>query len=435
MNKILTGVFLFSVAAYADATLSYDCLPGPIIFFPNGVGGPTPVYCPAFTIPGYTLTSIALKYVADYQSGGASNDVVVTFVPAGPDGVTWTPASQQLNVTGGPSSSSAAVGGANPTAGFSPAAFATQFIVNVSSSVVSGAVADSSIHVSAAYTFSTNPPLSLACPAVTTGSVGTPPFSWALVAAGGDPPYQQFSIATGSLPPALMLNAATGAITGTLTTAGTFTFTAQVRDARQDETASTNPAAPCTITISNTCNASFPIFSPGGSSDVFQIRYAANLDKGDSFVDLTNTGAQGNTSGGNICANVYTFDPAEELISCCACQITPNGLQSLSVLHSLINSPLTPAIPTSVVIKLVASVPNSEALASGMLAWGTTLHATPSTPVSYELTEGPFSQATLSSAELSHITSTCGFIQANGSGFGICAGCAAGGLGSSTSNQ
>jgi hypothetical protein len=41
----------------------------------------------------------------------------------------------------------------------------------------------------------------------------------------------------------------------------------------------------------------------------------------------------------------------------------------------------------------------------------------------------------LSAAELAHITSTCGFIQSNGSGFGICNGCAAGGLGAGASSQ
>ena len=177
----------------------------------------------------------------------------------------------------------------------------------------------------------------------------------------------------------------------------------------------------------------FLAFDPN-QNDYFQIRYAANLDKGDSFVNISNTGA----SGGNICANVYTFDPAEELISCCTCSVTPNGLQSLSVLKSLISNPLTPAIPTSTVIKIVASsgacnastVPASN-LAHGLLAWGTTLHAKPTAPVSFGVTEAPFSKSDLSAAELAHITTTCGFIQSNGSGFGICKGCAAGGLGAS----
>src|SRR5450755_2108904 len=178
------------------------------------------------------------------------------------------------------------------------------------------------------------------------------------------------------------------------------------------------------------------------SNDVFQVRYAANLNIGDSFVDFTNSGATvANNASQNLCINLYTFDPAEELISCCSCSVTPNGLVSLSVMKSLISNPLTPAVPTSVVIKAVAStgVCNASAVtafAHGLLAWGTTLHQNTSTAApSYSVTETAFSQADLTTAELNHITSTCAFIQGDGSGFGICKGCAPGGLGASTSIQ
>jgi hypothetical protein len=182
-------------------------------------------------------------------------------------------------------------------------------------------------------------------------------------------------------------------------------------------------------------------------SDIFQVKYAANLNIGDSFVDITNTGATvvAGTSQ-NICANIYTFDPAEEMISCCSCVVTPNGLQSLSVLKSLISNPLTPAVPTSVVIKILAtadatcSASFGSSAGHGLLAWGTTLHQNTSgiavpPAATYSMTETAFSPATLSGPELEHLYSTCGFIQSNGSGFGICKGCAAGGLGASTSNQ
>ncbi len=173
------------------------------------------------------------------------------------------------------------------------------------------------------------------------------------------------------------------------------------------------------------------------AADVFQVSYAANLNIGDAFVNITNSGA----SGGNLCANLYTFDPAEELISCCTCTVTPNGLQSLSVVKSLISNPLTPAIPVSVVIKVVATSGTCNAaaaanLAPGLLAWGTTLHQNTSTSApSYSVTERAFSPSILSDAELTHITSTCGFIQSDGSGFGICGGCAGAGLGASASVQ
>jgi hypothetical protein len=63
-----------------------------------------------------------------------------------------------------------------------------------------------------------------------------------------------------------------------------------------------------------------------------------------------------------------------------------------------------------------------------MVAWGTTLHALPTTPVTYGVTETQFAQPPLSLSELNRLTSTCGFIQSNGSGFGICRSCRLGGL-------
>jgi hypothetical protein len=191
-------------------------------------------------------------------------------------------------------------------------------------------------------------------------------------------------------------------------------------------------------------------------SDVFQITYAANLNVGDSFINFTNSGAMttstcdsdgtscsdlaGPGTSENLCINLYTFDPQEELIACCTCNVTPNGLVSLSVIKSLISNPLTPAIPTSVVVKAVASTGVCNAsqvgpLAHGLVAWGTTLHQNTSTAAkSYSVTETPFAQAALSASELAHITSFCGFIQADGSNFGICGGCPSNGLGA-TSTQ
>jgi hypothetical protein len=154
-----------------------------------------------------------------------------------------------------------------------------------------------------------------------------------------------------------------------------------------------------------------------------------------TVINISNSGATvANGVSQSLCANVYTFSPDEQLISCCSCNVTPNALVSLSANSDLVSNTLTPAHPTSIVVKIVASTGacNASAVAAvahGLLAWGTTLHAAPTTPVSYHVTETAFSQAVLSAAELAHITSFCGFIQANGSWFGICRSCRLGGLG------
>jgi hypothetical protein len=175
-----------------------------------------------------------------------------------------------------------------------------------------------------------------------------------------------------------------------------------------------------------------------GPSDAFQVRYAANLNVGDSVINISNAGTQ--NSGGaltNICANVYAFSPDEQLISCCSCTVTPNALVSLSAVSDLISNTLTPARPNSIMVKLIATAGTAcnasnvpvASLAAGMVAWGTTIHLAPTTPGVYSVTETPFTQAGLSAGELARLTSFCGFIQANGSGFGICRSCRLGGQG------
>jgi len=183
--------------------------------------------------------------------------------------------------------------------------------------------------------------------------------------------------------------------------------------------------------------AAFGQAIPGAPSDAFLVRYAANLNVGDSVINISNAGTQ-NSSGAltNICANVYAFSPDEQLISCCSCVVTPNALVSLSAVSDLISNTLTPARPNSIVVKLIATsgtscnasnVPAAN-LAAGMVAWGTTLHATP-VAGAYAVTETAFAEKGLSAAELARVTSFCGFIQANGSGYGICRSCRLGGQG------
>jgi hypothetical protein len=178
----------------------------------------------------------------------------------------------------------------------------------------------------------------------------------------------------------------------------------------------------------------------------YQVRYASNLNIGDSVINITNSGARGaglaaGTAAsvtGALCVNVYAFSPDEQMISCCSCPVTPNGLVSLSARQDLTSNTLTPAVPTSIVVKLLASAPvggtcassaaSPGALSSGMVAYGTTVHAGVTAPA---ITETAFTPATLSAGELSRLTQLCTFINANGSGYGLCRSCRLGGLGAS----
>ncbi len=181
----------------------------------------------------------------------------------------------------------------------------------------------------------------------------------------------------------------------------------------------------------NTCADSVTVTGPNPNGG-FQIRYAANLAAGESYVNLTNTGA---SQGASICANVYTFSPDEQLISCCSCLITPNAIVSLGVKADLVSNTLTPAVPGSVVIKVASSLAVSNTCSPanpgtfnvpGLAAWGTSLHAVGS---AYQQSETPFSASTPSLSEYNRITQLCSFINTAGSGYGICKSCRSGALG------
>jgi hypothetical protein len=110
--------------------------------------------------------------------------------------------------------------------------------------------------------------------------------------------------------------------------------------------------------------------NPVAADSPYQIKYASNLTVGDSVINISNSGAAATalnigtsiSGNGTICANVYVFDYREEFLSCCACPVTPNGVQSYSVKSDLLfgifpNSYIPPpgSLPTSVVVKILAT--------------------------------------------------------------------------------
>jgi len=197
--------------------------------------------------------------------------------------------------------------------------------------------------------------------------------------------------------------------------------------------------------------------NPISADSPYQVHYFANTAIGDSYINITNTGANGagNGSGttasvtGSICANFYVFDQAEETVSCCSCAVTPDGLNSLSIQKDLIANPLLSKNATAgIVVKVLATAPvsnsctNSALLAgnpapvNGLAIWGTNLHAnTAAAAGTYALTETAFIPSTLSgysatapTGEYARLQYSCGFAVGQGSGGGTCTSCHVGGL-------
>lgn len=184
----------------------------------------------------------------------------------------------------------------------------------------------------------------------------------------------------------------------------------------------------------------------------FQVRYAGNLDKGESYINIINDGAQGaspngpgiNKTLGQICVNVYAFSPDEQMVSCCSCPITANGVVNIGANRDLVSNTLTGFTPTSVTVKLVAVKAGENGVAtdckysamgalnpvSGMVAFGSTLHPQNVGGVAgWATVETPFIPATLSGAESTRLTTMCTNIYGNGSLYGICGSCQPGALG------
>ena len=405
-------------------------------------------------ITGTPTTVGSFPFVAQVidQSGGTANTATASCgINIGPPGLSLFCAPATTGKVGVPFNSSlSAIGGVTPYAfslssgslppglTLSPATGAitgtptTQgsypFVAQVSDAMGSRTTASCGIAIAP-------PGLSVLCPTVSTGAVGVP-YSSALVAAGGISPYT-FSISSGSLPPGLTLNTTTGAITGTPTSAASFPFTAKVTDSE----------IPAVSAFSSSCGISI-----GSALTTCVTRYAANLAVGESYIDITNTGANGaplqgpgfGAALGNICANVYTFDASEELVSCCSCLITPDQTVNLGVNRDLVSLTVTGVVPTSVTVKICATLTglfgedtncgnsaasvNGDALVGGITAWSTTLHATPKSGV-YATTAAPFTSVTPSVGDLASMSGRCASIIGNASGFGICGSCRAGALG------
>ncbi|MBV9303617.1 MAG: hypothetical protein JOY62_06805 [Acidobacteriaceae bacterium] len=138
------------------------------------------------------------------------------------------------------------------------------------------------------------------------------------------------------------------------------------------------------------------------------------------------------TSGGNLCANIYVWDPSEELVSCCATAITPNELVTTTV-GGLLTNPASARdrTPHSGVIKIISStVPSGGcnaatvgksgggAVTPELLSWMVHIFTVNG---AYEPTEEEFLPGTLSAAEEGLDVNGCAAF-AGLSGAGTCVG-------------
>jgi hypothetical protein len=152
-------------------------------------------------------------------------------------------------------------------------------------------------------------------------------------------------------------------------------------------------------------------------ADTLKVDYFANANSGapDGTQRLTNPG----TSGGNVWAAIYVFDPRQEMSECCACLLTPDGLRTLSINKDLTSNPLTgPPLLSTGLIKIVSSSSSNPAKLAPVAAvrgWGTHIQ-----DATFAETETAAQDATLSLSEEWRLNDGCSAIHLDGSGHGIC---------------
>jgi len=157
-------------------------------------------------------------------------------------------------------------------------------------------------------------------------------------------------------------------------------------------------------------------------ADTLKVEYFANANTAgapDATVRLTNPG----TALGNVCADIFVFDPSQEMTECCSCFLSPDGLRTLSVNTDLTSNPLTGVVLNTGVIKIV-----SAKLSNGQCPLPVLINSTPAVRAwathiqdnTFAITETAAQDATFSLNEDVALVKQCQAIQLDGSGHGIC---------------
>jgi hypothetical protein len=158
------------------------------------------------------------------------------------------------------------------------------------------------------------------------------------------------------------------------------------------------------------------------AADTLKVDYFANANTAgapDGTVRITNPG----TSGGNLCAALYVFDPNQELTECCSCFVSPNGLRTLSVNSDLTANPLTGVTLNTGTIRIISTptvagvcpLPTRVTPTAAVRAWATHIQNS-----NFSITETSSQDATLSANEVSLLQNECFAIQLDGSSKGVC---------------
>ena len=125
-----------------------------------------------------------------------------------------------------------------------------------------------------------------------------------------------------------------------------------------------------------------------GDNSVYFVTYYSNANTSgapDGTLRLINDGDQATAApegveNGTLWADIYVFDDSQEMISCCSCDVTSDGLLSESVNKELTSNTFTARAEIQRgVIKIISSfggTPEVPIPATGLRGWMTHIQAT-----------------------------------------------------------
>ncbi len=184
-----------------------------------------------------------------------------------------------------------------------------------------------------------------------------------------------------------------------------------------------------------------PSFAQVVASDAYQVNYYIQapcvtpqpLGAPLSALFTINTGQVGSpidapTAHGTVCADIYVFDTNQEMLECCSCPVTANGLLAMAVCPNLTGNALTGVSPAIGVIKVVADQPTgglcdarsiNSPVNGGLRSWRTTITGASRLSL-VGLSENHFQSAPLTAQEQQFLGQACAFVTYLGSGRGTC---------------
>jgi hypothetical protein len=145
-------------------------------------------------------------------------------------------------------------------------------------------------------------------------------------------------------------------------------------------------------------------------------------DGPDTTLRIANPGL----SGTDLCAMIYVFDQKQQLVECCGCSVSLDGLLVLSLRNDLLANPLTGIKSIDGAVDVIAADhagnPQCDASSispSGILAaWSTNLASAGNG--AYTILEDNAALSPLGDQQLSASQAQCSFVRTLGSGQGTC---------------